>query len=48
MTEHCDLCGIEAELLEHPYDPLKMVCFECRMELIANWEEPVEEKKKEG
>ena len=45
MNEHCKRCGIEAELLEHPYDPLKMVCFDCRLELIANWEEPHETEK---
>ena len=40
MNEHCKRCGIEAELLEHPYDPLLMICFDCRLGLIANWEEP--------
>ena len=42
MIERCPLCDTEAELLEHPYDPLKSVCFDCRIWLIANWEEPVE------
>ena len=48
MIERCPLCDTEAELLEHPYDPLKSVCFDCRIWLIANWEEPIEEKLKEG
>ena len=49
MIERCKRCGNEAELLEHPYDPMLMVCFDCRMELIANWEEPhIEKKEKEG
>ena len=49
MIERCKRCDTEAELLEHPYDPLLMVCFGCRMELIANWEEPIiEERIKNG
>ena len=45
---HCQLCDTEAELLEHPYAPLLMVCFDCRMGLIANWEEPIDKRIKEG
>ena len=44
----CPRCNEYVDsLFEHPYNNdyhtgIEYICFECRMELIANWEEPIE------
>ena len=47
MPDICSNCNEEVDqLYDHPYDPDKFVCWDCRIELIANFDEPEKEVSK--
>ena len=40
MTGNCEICSVWENLLEHPWKPGVYVCFDCRIELLTQFEEP--------